>query len=245
MIVKAIKTPIFKEGQDLSEFLFKNLTKIKDEDVVVITSKIVALSEGRVVLKVDEKAREKLIRSESQYAMKTKYGWLAIRDGMVMAGAGIDESNADGKIVLLPKDSFKSAMNIRKVLMKRYGLKKLAVLITDSRLLPLRAGIVGVALGYAGFKGLWRHKGRADIFGRLIKSSRTDIADSLAAIVNLDQGEGDESRPIAVIKGAPLNFTNEPNANELLIDISDDRYQPLFENIKKIRLKKGDRHFKV
>jgi len=245
MIVKVIKTGIFTEGQDLTVFLFKQLPKLRDGDVVAVTSKIVALAEGRTVEILNDKTKEQCVKSESQYAMKTKYGWLTIRDNMVMAGAGIDESNANGKLILLPKDSFKTAERIRKVLMREYGLKKLGVLITDSRMLPLRAGIVGVALGYAGFKGLQMHKGRSDIFGRVIKSSRTDIADSLAAIVNLNQGEGAESCPLAVIKSAPLLFINKTNRKELLIDVRDDRYQPLFQNIKKIRIKKGDRHYKI
>jgi dihydrofolate synthase / folylpolyglutamate synthase len=245
MIVKPIKTVIFTEGQDLLSFLVKHLPKLKEEDVVVVTSKIVALAESRVVEIEDENTREKVIKAESQYMMRTKYTTLTIKDDMVMSAAGIDESNADGKIILLPKDSFKTAIKIRKALMTTFKLKKLGVLITDSRLLPLRAGIVGVALGYAGFKGLKHHRGRRDLYGREMKSSRTDVADSLAAISVLAQGEGDEGKPLAVLKNTGVEFVERIDKQELIIDVKDDRYQPLFEKIKKIRIKKGERHYNV
>ncbi|MDF1497303.1 MAG: coenzyme F420-0:L-glutamate ligase [Patescibacteria group bacterium] len=235
MIVTAIKTPIFKEGQDLPVFLFKNLPKIKDGDVVVVTSKIVALAEGRVAEKVDDKTREKLIKAESQYAMKTKYGWLAIRDNMVMAGAGVDESNANGKIILLPKDSFKTASTIRKALLRKFGLKKLGVLITDSRMLPLRSGTTGVAMGYAGIKGQKDYRGLKDIFGRVNKVSRVSVVDSLAAAAVVVMGESAERSPIAVISGAPVEFAERVNRHALDIDIKEDLYQPLFERIKRIK----------
>ncbi len=236
MIVKAIKTKIFSERQDLSEFLFKYLPQLKEGDVVVVTSKIVSLAEGRVVEKVDEKTREQIIKDESQYAMKTKYGWVAIRDNMVMAGAGIDESNADGKIILLPKDSFKSAAKVRRDLMKRYKLKKLGVLITDSRMLPLRSGTSGVAMGYAGFKGRKDYRGKKDLFGRVNRVSRVSVADSLAAAAVLEMGESAESKPIAVIRQAPVEFVGRVNKHALDVDPKEDLYQPLFARIKGINL---------
>ncbi len=57
----------------------------------------------------NEKTKENLIRKESDFAIETKYAWLTIKDGVVMASAGIDESNANGKLILLPRDSYKSA----------------------------------------------------------------------------------------------------------------------------------------
>jgi len=237
MIIKAIKTSIFKEGQDLLDFLVKYLPKIKNGDIVVITSKIVALSEGRAVEKKNDKTREKLIKAESQYALKTKYGWLAIRDNMVMAGAGIDESNANGKIILLPKDSFRSAAKIRKALMKAYKVKNLGVLITDSRMLPLRSGTVGVAMGYSGIKGQKDYRGKKDLFGRINKVSRVSVVDSLAAAAVLTMGESAEQSPIAIINNAPVEYAERVDKHALDIDIRDDLYQPLFARIKNIKFK--------
>jgi len=235
MKVKAIKTRVFKERESLIDFICDNVKKLKEKTVLVITSKIVALSEGRVEIIEDENTREQIIKAESQWAMRTKYTWLTIKDGMVMSSAGIDESNANGKIILLPRNSFATAKNIRAKLKRIYKLKDLGVLITDSRLLPLRAGIVGIALGYAGFKGIRDYRGTSDIFGRVLKVSRTDVADSLATAAVLTIGEGSEQQPLAIITEAPIEFKDKISPTELVIDIKEDIYQPLFEQIKNIK----------
>lgn len=231
MLVTPIKTALFKENGDLFSFLDKYLPRLKNKDIVVITSKIVALSEGRFCILKNEREKDELIKKESDWAMKTKYVWLTIKDGDVLANAGIDESNANGKIILLPKDSFDSAKKIRDYLMKKNKLKKLGVIVTDSRLLPLRAGVVGVALGYAGFKGIKNYIGKPDLFGRPFEFSKTDMADSVATAAVLVMGEGIEKQPLALISSAPVEFTDKTNRKELKIDIQEDIYKPLFEKI--------------
>lgn len=242
MQIKAIKTKIFRENENLLEFILKYVKKVPERSILVIASKIVALSEGRTRM-IDltlshDKNREQIIKSESDYMLRTKYTWLTIKDGMVMSSAGIDESNADGKMVLLPKDSFQTAKIVRKQLQKKYNIKNLGILITDSRLFPLRAGIVGAAIGYAGFKGVRDYRGTPDIFGRILKLSRTDIADSLATSAILCMGEGREKQPLALISYAPVVFAERINKKELIIDPREDLYQPLFERIRKIKFKK-------
>ncbi len=233
MQITPTKTKIFKENEDLISFILKYVKKIPEKSILVVTSKIVALSEGRTMEYKTEQEKIKLIKQESDFALKTKYVWLTIKDGMVMANAGIDESNADGKIILLPKDSFRSADLIRKKFKKIFKVKKLGVLITDSRVFPLRAGIVGVALGYAGFKGIRNYIGKKDIFGRILKMSRTDIADSLATSAVLCLGEGKEQQPLALITDAPVEFKDKIDKKELLIDPKEDLYLPIFRNLKR------------
>jgi len=239
MEIKAIKTRIFRENEDLISFILKYVKNIKENSVLVVTSKIIALSEGRTV-NIDisiprDQFREKIIKSESEYMLRTKYTWLTIKDGIVMASAGIDESNANGKIVLLPKNSFKSAEIIHRALKRKYKIKNLGILITDSRLFPLRAGIVGAAIGYAGFKGVRDYRGTPDIFGRKLKLSRTDVADSLATAAVVCMGEGKEQQPLALITNAPIEFVEKINKKELMVDPREDLYQPLFEQINKIK----------
>jgi coenzyme F420-0:L-glutamate ligase len=233
MQVKAIKTRIFRENEDLIKFILKYVKKIPDSSILVITSKIVALSEGRTAEYINEKEKIKLIKKESSFALKTKYTWLTIKDGIVMASAGIDESNANGKLILLPKDSFKSAEIIRRELKKKFKVRKLGVLVTDSRIFPLRSGVVGVALGYAGFEGVRNYIGKKDIFGRVLKMSRTDVADSLATSAVLCMGEGKEQQPLALLENAPVLFTEKVNKRELKINPKEDLYLPLFGSILK------------
>lgn len=237
MQVLPIKTRIFQENEDLFKFIFKYLKKIPkknlEHSVLVVTSKIVALAEGRTVLCKNEKEKITLIKKESDFAIKTKDAWLTIKDGMVLANAGIDESNTNGKIILLPKNSWNSAEILRKKLIQKYKLKNLGILITDSRLLPLRVGAVGVALGFTGFKGIKNYIGEKDIFGRVFKMSKTDVADSLATSAVLCMGEGDEQQPLVLITGAPVVFSKKVNKKELIINPKEDLYLPLFGSILK------------
>jgi len=231
MKVTAIKTHLFKENGDMFSFLDKHLPKLKNKDIVVITSKIVALSEGRFCVIKNKKEKDAIIKSESDFAIETKHTWLTIRNGDVLSSAGVDESNGNGKLILLPKDSYKSAHNIRAYLLKKYHLKKLGLVITDSRLLPLRAGAVGISLGYSGFKGIRNYVGKPDLFGKKFKVSKSDIADSLATTAVLVMGEGIERHPLCLISEAPVEFVHKTNCDELKIDIKEDIYKPLFEKI--------------
>jgi len=62
MKIEPIKTTIFKEGDDLIKFIIKHIPKIKEGDIIVVTSKIVAISEGGTVTYTDEKSVENIIK---------------------------------------------------------------------------------------------------------------------------------------------------------------------------------------
>jgi F420-0:gamma-glutamyl ligase len=231
MEIKAIKTRIFKPNENILYFIENHLPKITEKSIIIVTSKIVALSEGRFVKKINKATKKKIIKSESDFILPTKYVYFTIKDGTVMADAGVDESNANNNFILLPKDSFRSAVKIRTYFKKKYKLRNLGVIITDSRCLPLRAGIVGIALGYAGVKGLKDYRKKLDIFGRAFKYSKVDIADSLATAAVLCMGEGNEQQPLAVIKNAPIEYSDKLSRKELKIDIKEDIYGPIFKKI--------------
>ncbi len=228
MIIKAIRTRVFKRSEDIISFIKEHIKKIEDNSVVVVTSKIVALMEGRVVKYKNKTQKAYYIKKESQWAIKTKWAWLTIKDGIVMASAGIDESNAGDYFILLPKDSFASADYIRQELMKIYKVKKLGVVITDSRTAPLRLGITGQAIGYAGFSGVKSYIGQNDIFGRPFKFSKVNVADSLAAAAVYEMGEGREKKPLALITSTKVVFKSKVDRNELKISLKDDMYRPFF-----------------
>lgn len=199
--------------------------------ILVVTSKIVALAEGRVEKNINENSKMEIIKKESEFVFPTKYVCLTIKDGIVMANAGVDESNANGDIILLPRNSFLAASKIRNHFKKKFNLKNLGVIVTDSRCLPLRSGITGVALGYAGFQGLKDYRKKLDIFGRPFHYSRVDVADSLATAAVYCMGEGDEKQPLAIIGNSGVTFCERTNKNELKIDIKEDIYGPLFKEI--------------
>lgn len=235
MKITAIKTRVFIEGENLIAFITKYIKRLPENSVLVVTSKIVSLSEKRTAAIENIQSKVELIKKESDWALPTKHVWLTIKDGIVMATAGIDESNANGKLILLPKDSFKSAYKLRMVLRKHYKVKNLGILITDSRTIPLRSGVTGVAVGYAGFKGIKSYVGTPDIYGRKFKFERTNVADSLATAAVLVMGEGNEQKPLAIMAETGIKFCDKIKRNELRIDIQDDMYRPLFEKLPPVK----------
>ncbi len=231
MEIKAFRTRIFQENEALLQFVLKYIKKLPENSVLVMASKIVALSEGRTASYKNAKSkmreRTALIKRESEFALNTKVVWLTIKDGMIMANAGIDESNGAGKLIFLPRDSFKTAEMLCKQLKKHFKIKNLGVVISDSGLLPLRAGVIGVAVGYAGFEGVKSYKNKRDIFGRKFAYQKTNIADSLATTAALCMGEGDEQQPLAIIENAPVVFKAKINKKEIQINPKEDIYAPL------------------
>lgn len=226
MNVHAVQTRIFCENDDLPAFIKLHIPKLKNGAVLAVASKVVALSEGRVA---DVKDKEKLIKAESSWRKKIlPKWWLTVRQGVVIVNAGIDESNSDGKLILLPEDCFASAKRLRRALLKEYGIQNLGVIITDSRVAPLRAGVTGVALGYAGFRGVRDYRGTKDIFGKRLEVTQTNIADSLATAATLVMGEGSERQPLAVIEDVPVEFTERSKPREVLIPLAEDIYRGLF-----------------
>ncbi len=220
MKITPIQTKVFREGGSISAFVFAHLSRLTDGSVVVVSSKIVSLSEGRTA---HPKERVRLIQKESDWAKKTKKVWLTEKDGIIMANAGIDESNGNGKLILLPKDSYESAARLRAALKKKFKIKKLGVIIADSVPMPRRKGVVGIALGYAGFKGVRDYKGKKDLFGRKFKFASANIADSLATAAMLTMGEGNERHPLSVVENAPVVFGNT-DIKEMRIPREDDMF---------------------
>ncbi|TAL56732.1 MAG: hypothetical protein EPN86_02505 [Nanoarchaeota archaeon] len=227
MNIEPCTTRVFKEGESLADFIVSCSPKLPNRCILVIASKIVSLSENRTAIINSKKDKDAIIKNESQWALRTKSTWLTYSKGYLMTSAGIDESNGKGKVILLPKNSFKSAEKLQRRLKKHYGIQEFGILIADSRSIPFRKGIVGVAIGYAGFSGIRDYRGKRDIFGRKFKFSKTNVADSLATAAILEMGEGNEQKPFAIISDANVEFREKIDENELVIKFSEDKYRPV------------------
>lgn len=230
-----IKTRILHPPKDnLCAVLDTSLTDLRERDVVCITSKIVAIHEGRCVL-IEGTDKRMLIESEAThiYYPEGKKKPLTITHNALISSAGIDESNGEGYYVLLPTDSFESARTIHAYLTKKYGLDKLGVVITDSHSLPFRYGAMSVAVGCWGFAPIESHIGRPDLFGRTMEYSKTNIPDSIAAATTLVTGECDEAQPITIVRDIPnLVFTNVDPRPEFFVQPEDDIYRDLYKDFK-------------
>lgn len=95
MQVLPIKTKIFEINDLLLEFIKAHVPELQEGDVLVITSKIIALSEGRVG-KIED--REKILRAESELIIETPWAYLTLTTRGWEINAGIDESNADNQL---------------------------------------------------------------------------------------------------------------------------------------------------
>ncbi|MFQ5815299.1 MAG: coenzyme F420-0:L-glutamate ligase, partial [Candidatus Hydrothermarchaeaceae archaeon] len=136
------------------------------------------------------------------------------RNGLVMANAGVDQSNVeDGMAKLLPLDPDLSAREIRSYLEERTG-GRLGVIIADSLGRPFRNGSIGVAIGASGVRTLWDRRGEKDMLGKELKVTRVAVGDCLASIANLVMGEAAERTPVVVIRG--FDFSGDGKAQDLI-----------------------------
>lgn len=240
MQVTTIKTKKVSAHDDLHQILDEGILDLKEKSVVVVTSKIVALCEGRVA-DPGKISRDELVEFEADYYLPreyNKYGFcLSIKDNTLIASAGIDQSNADGMFVLWPSDSQKVANEIREYLINKFNLKNIGVIITDSHVLPLRWGTHGTALAHSGFLALNNYVGKPDIYGRPLKVSRANVAEGLASAAVVVMGEGSEQTPIAVIDEVDFVQFQDRNPSKeeldfLKINIEDDIYAPLLTAVE-------------
>ena len=110
-------------------------------------------------------------------------------------------------------------------------MKKLGVVISDSHVAPLRAGVTAHALGYAGIKGVRDYRRKKDLSGRTMRISQTNVVDSLATAAALAMGEGAERQPLALVTGAPVEFVEKTNRRETRIAPKDDLYWPILKQL--------------
>ena len=246
MQVIVYKTKKVLAGDDLFKILEESLpSDIPDKSVVAVTSKIIALCENRVAPDEGDN-RDTLMEEESQYFLPRhshKYDFaISIKNNLFVASGGIDRSNANGMLVLWPKDSQESANKIREYLVQKYpttgsGKKQIGVVVTDSRTSPLRWGVTGFAIAHSGFSMLKSYVGVPDVFGRPLQFEKTNIADSLAAAAVLVMGEGPEQTPLAVVSDIPfVEFVDRNPTDEEMqsakIALEDDVYYPLLTAVK-------------
>ena len=229
MRINAIHTRIFKEKEDLPTFIFSHVPVLKEKDILVISSKLLCLWKGCSVQAETQAQKQDLIKAQSDAYLPTRWAWLTLKCGMVMTNGGVDESNADGKYLCLPPDLYACAEEIRLELCRHYDVKNIGIIITDSMILPLRAGVIGAAVAYSGFQGVRDERGQKDIFGKPLEVTFVNLADALAAAAAVTMGERDEQKPLCVIEEAPIHFVAKTDPTEIKYPPEEDLYAPLFQ----------------
>jgi coenzyme F420-0:L-glutamate ligase/coenzyme F420-1:gamma-L-glutamate ligase len=214
----------------------------KHNDIVVVSSKFVSMSEGSVVklssVKVTKRAKDlasqnhmdaklaELVLRESESVLSGVPGFLlCIRDGMIAPNAGIDKSNVPkGYAVTYPREPFESAEKLRLKFLVHLGIR-VGIVIADSRLMPTRIGTTGVAIASAGFEPVEDQRGRKDLFGNVLRVTFKASADALATMGVAVMGESSESTPAAVVRGAQVIWSDRKFSwKDMAVDPSQDIY---------------------
>jgi coenzyme F420-0:L-glutamate ligase / coenzyme F420-1:gamma-L-glutamate ligase len=223
-VVPVTGLPEITAGSDLAALIADAAPGLRDGDILVVTSKIVSKAEGRVVAT----PREQAIEAETARVVARR-GATTIaqtRHGLVLAAAGVDESNtAPGTVVLLPEDPDESARRLRKVLHARTG-RSVGVVITDTMGRPWRAGQTDNAIGAAGVTPVRDYRGEPDSFGNILEVTVAAVTDEIAAAADLVKGKS-RGVPVAVVRGLADLVTEQdgPGARELIRPAEEDMFR--------------------
>ena len=242
IILNPIKIKTKRKMFDLFGTIISSKFKFKDNDILVLSSKFVSMSEGSVLdlqkIKPSNKAKEiaknyqmdptlvEAVIRESDLIFGGLPGFLlTIRRGILAPNAGIDKSNVpSNNIICLPNDPFLSAETLRLEFLTRLGIQ-VGIIISDSRLMPTRIGTTGVAIGCSGIEPVEDQRGNKDLFGNVLKYTLKATADSLATMGTFVMGESNESIPVVVIRGINIAFTDRRLSwEDLAIDYETDIY---------------------
>lgn len=239
--VHPVQAPVQSAPFDLLEVLVQALEKadlpVQEGDILAISSKYVAISEGRIVDLAQVVVSPQAQALAERYHMDARMAQLVVqeaehifggiplgflltaRQGVISPNAGIDRSNIpQGQAVLLPADAYASARQIRQALTERLGVK-LGIILTDSWLMPGRWGTTGVAVGMAGFYPIQDERGKLDLFGNPMAVTQRGMADALCNAAQIVMGERDESTPFALLRGAPVSMTDaDISVSDVAID---------------------------
>ncbi|QEE16373.1 coenzyme F420-0:L-glutamate ligase [Promethearchaeum syntrophicum] len=255
MKVTALKTShIIKNNENLFEVICETLDynkiELTERSVIVIAETLVGTSENRIidiesVKNISEKAEELALK----YQIDPKFAQLVLeesdeivggipgmlfteKNGILIANGGIDESNSgiEGKVSLWPRNPFGSARDLVQKIKQKFGLTDFGIIISDSRVQPIRKGVVGVAIGIDGFHPIIDCRGRKDLFGHEMKWTTRAIADQLSDTAHVVMGECDEQTPCVLIENCPVEFTNDPIPQDsMLMPKKDDLFYRIWK----------------
>jgi len=229
-----------KEGKfDLFEEIVKSLDnnkfRIENGDILVVSSKYISNSQGRLLDMKNVQASEDGSLIANKFQIKPQIAEVILRESDVVFGgisgfvitssdnilapnAGIDKSNTKkGRLILYPDDSYLIAEQLRRKFFLKFFVN-VGIIIVDSRLMPSRVGTTGVAISCAGMEPIEDMRAQKDLNGNPLKVTFQAVADNLASIANHKMGEGAESKPFAIVRNSGAKLTNRKiNPNEMAI----------------------------
>jgi coenzyme F420-0:L-glutamate ligase len=236
LTILPVNAPVQDSPFDLHSTIIDSIQasgeSLQNGDVLAISSKYAAISEGRVVHMADIEVTPEAETLAERYNMNPVMAQLVLqeadhifggiqmgflltfKDGILSPNAGLDRSNIpSGHVVLFPSYPYATAENIRLALCERLGIQ-VGVVLTDSWLMPGRLGTSGVALATAGFRPIQDERGKTDLFGNPMAVTQRGIADAISTAAQLVMGERDEANPIAIVRGTGVELSDAPVSQE-------------------------------
>jgi coenzyme F420-0:L-glutamate ligase/coenzyme F420-1:gamma-L-glutamate ligase len=202
--------PEFRPGDDVAAAIATAAPWLRDDDVVVVTSKVLSKSEGRIVAAPTDPLerdtlRRKLVDAEAVRVLARKGRTLITENaiGLIQAAAGVDGSNVDSaELALLPVDPDGSAALLRSRLHTLLGVT-VGIVVTDTMGRAWRNGQTDTAIGAAGLTVLHGYGGAHDAHGNELVVTEVAVADEIAAAADLVKGKL-TGIPVAVVRGLVL-----------------------------------------
>lgn len=221
-----VKVQRKEPGFDLYVSIVESLKDVTLEngDIVVISSKYAASSKNRLLdlqrikpstdatslsksHQLDPRFAEVILRESDKVFGGVTGFVLTSADNILAPNAGIDKSNVKkGTVILYPDEPYLIAEQLRRKLFLDFGIH-VGIILVDSRLMPARAGTMGVAIACAGLEPVQDVRGNKDLDGNPLKVTLKATADNIASIANHKMGEGNESTPIAIVRNSGAKLT--------------------------------------
>ena len=243
LIIPIQDIPDISPGDDIARIIAERIQVqgdvLVDNDILVITQKVISKAEDRFVnistIKPSRKAKRigrvsgknpalvELIMRESNRVLRYNDRSIIVEHklGFVCANAGIDhsnvgrgEQNAEDWVLLLPADPDATAEKIRKYIENKYHIH-VGVMIIDSHGRAWRYGTVGTMIGVSGMPALVDLRGTPDLYGRALMITRVGAADELAGAASLVMGQSAERIPAVIARGFPYAL-REASLSEII-----------------------------
>lgn len=209
--------PEIKKGDDLGQIVYERMQLLEgfvDKDIVVVASKIVSKSEGRIIdvskIETSPEAEELskrigkpprvcqvILDQSTDHVVRGKTVITKHKLGYVLTSAGVDRLD-DSTVALIPQNPDLSATRIRERVEQLSG-KELSVLVSDSEGREDRLGAGAIALGISGMNPL--RITESVTTGGASKRSEETLSDLLSSAANVIIGQRGKQTPVVCIRG--------------------------------------------
>lgn len=216
--------PLITKYHNIAQIICDRV-QLEEHDIIVLASTIVSKAEGRIIDLDRIKPSLEAARISKQSGMDSKFVQAVLDEstevilespiflvrhtsGNICINAGVDESNVEDGLLLLPVDPDKSARELKEDMFKLTG-KRVSVIITDTNGRAFREGQTGIALGVAGINTHHDWRGSTDLFGTTLEVANEAVVDEIAGFANCMMGEGDWGTPVVVMRGLKMYSDND------------------------------------